>query len=280
MSRAPIDIERLVSIMQEAGRTEVMPRFRNLGAGDIREKTSATDIVTEADEASERRIRQGIEELAPNALFVGEETVAKDPSVLDKLKGADLAVVVDPIDGTSNYAAGVPLFSVMAAVIAKGEVVAGAIHDPVSGDTVMAERGSGAWWDLGQGDKRRIKVSWPVPLDEAVGIVSATYFEEKARHALLPRLENVKIFANYRNAGHEYKMLATGGAHFVLYSRTMPWDHAPGVMIVQEAGGHVAFDDGAPYDPTRYDGVLLSACSRQTWKSAASQLLGVGAEMV
>ncbi|MEE2952641.1 fructose-1,6-bisphosphatase [Fulvimarina manganoxydans] len=280
MSQAPIDIERLVSIMQEAGRTEVMPRFRNLGAGDIREKTSATDIVTEADEASEAHIRKAVQELAPNALFVGEETVAKDPSVLDKLKGADLAVVVDPIDGTSNYAAGVPLFSVMAAVISKGEVVAGAIHDPVSGDTVMAERGAGAWWDLGKDDKRRIKVAWPVPLDEAVGIVSATYFEEKAKHALLPRLENVKIFANYRNAGHEYKMLATGGAHFVLYSRTMPWDHAPGVMIVQEAGGHVAFDDGTPYDPTRYDGVLLSACSRQTWKSAASQLLGVGAEMV
>ena len=101
---APIDIDRLAHILREAAIAEIMPRFRNLSEADIRQKTSATDLVTEADEAAERWIARECRSLAPDALFLGEESVAADPALLDRLDDAELAIVVDPVDGTANFA--------------------------------------------------------------------------------------------------------------------------------------------------------------------------------
>ena len=126
-----IDIAAIANILQEAAALEIMPRFRNLGAGDVRMKTEAIDLVTEADEAAERLIKARLAEVAPEVLFIGEESAAADPALLAHLAGAELAVVVDPIDGTFNYAAGMPLFGVMAAVVAGGETIAGNIYDPM-----------------------------------------------------------------------------------------------------------------------------------------------------
>ena len=139
-----IDIAAIANILQEAAFKEILPKFRNLGDGDVRMKSEAIDLVTEADEAAERLIKARMAEIAPDALFIGEESVAADPALLGRLGGADLAVVVDPIDGTFNYAAGLPLFGVMAAVVSKGETVAGIIYDPMGNDWVIAEKGSGA----------------------------------------------------------------------------------------------------------------------------------------
>ncbi|MER0239895.1 inositol monophosphatase [Fulvimarina sp. MAC8] len=275
MADNPIDLDSLTDILKRAGAEKVMPYFRNLGDDNIREKSSAIDLVTDADVETEDFIRQEIENLSSKALFVGEESVAKDASTLDKIADADVAVIVDPIDGTANFAAGLPLFAIMAAVTMKGEVVCSAIHDPVNGDTIRAEKGAGASWLFKSGEERKAKVAWPVALDEAIGIVSATYFEPRDRTRLFHSLDQVKVVANYRNAGHEYRMLATGGSHFNLYSKIMPWDHAPGTLIVSEAGGHVAFSDGEPYKASRRDGILVSACSEQTFKSVTSKLLGI-----
>ncbi|MDY8110525.1 inositol monophosphatase [Fulvimarina sp. 2208YS6-2-32] len=275
MADNPIDLDRLTEILKRAGAETIMPSFRNLEDGAVREKSSAIDLVTEADEAAERFIKTEIDRLSSGILFVGEESTAKDRSLLDKIADADVAVIVDPIDGTSNFAAGIAMFSVMAAVTVKGEVVSAVVHDPVTGDTVRAEKGGGTYWLLANGDSRKTRVNWPVPLDESIGIVSSTYFEPKARSALFRRLDQVRVVANYRNSGHEYRMLATGGCHFNLYGQVMPWDHAPGTLLVSEAGGHVAFADGEPYHPSRHHGVLVSACSRQTHRSVTTKILGI-----
>lgn len=136
----PLDVTKLADILREAAKAEILPRFRRLGSGDVREKSEPVDLVTEADEAAERLIKSAVSALAPEALFVGEETVAGDPALLGKLSEADFAVVVDPVDGTFNFAAGVPAFGVMASVIWKGETVAGIIYDPMGDDWVMAEK--------------------------------------------------------------------------------------------------------------------------------------------
>jgi fructose-1,6-bisphosphatase/inositol monophosphatase family enzyme len=272
MSRS-IDLDRLASILRDAAIAEVMPRFRNLGEGDIREKTSATDLVTEADEAAERFIARRCRELAPDALFVGEESVAADPELLVRLDDADLAIVVDPIDGTANFAAGVPLFAVMAAVVARGETVGAVIYDPLGDDFMLAEKGAGAQWQAPNGASRRLAVAAPVPIGDAVGCVSATYFPAAEKQALLPRLGGVKIFANYRCAGHEYRLLASGGTHFSMYSKLMPWDHLAGCLLVAEAGGRFAKSDGSPYTPRDRDGVLIAACGEELWDAARERLL-------
>ena len=115
------DIMALATLMRDAAKAEILPRFRRLGEGDIRIKTEASDLVTEGDEAAERYLKARYERILPGALFVGEESVAADPALLSKIAGADLVLTVDPIDGTFNFASGLPLFAVMAATLVKGE---------------------------------------------------------------------------------------------------------------------------------------------------------------
>ena len=270
---ATIDIDRLADILREAAIAEIMPRFRNLGVGDIREKTSATDLVTEADEAAERFIARHCREIAPEALFVGEESVAADPALLDRLDAAELAIVVDPVDGTANFAAGLPLFAVMAAVVSKGETVAGIIYDPVGDDLMLAEKGAGAFQRTPTGPTRKLSTAAPLPLSEAIGCVSATYFPAEEKEALLPRLGALKIVGNYRCAGHEYRLLASGSSHVSIYSKLMPWDHLAGCLLVAEAGGHFAMADGSSYTPRHRDGAIIAACSPDVWAEAQERLL-------
>ncbi|KQT86250.1 inositol monophosphatase family protein [Aurantimonas sp. Leaf443] len=273
MSRT-VDIERLADILREAALAEIMPRFRNLAEGDIRQKTSATDLVTEGDEMAERHIKARCREIWPEALFVGEESVAADPALLERLKGADLAIVVDPIDGTANFAAGVPLFAVMAAVVEKGRTVGGIIYDPLGEDWMIAEKDAGAWQRGVLGPLKRLEVAQEIPLSETIACGSTTFLPPAERRAMQMQLASVKIVGNYRNAGHEYRLLASGGAHFCFYSKLMPWDHLPGALIVEEAGGAVSLADGSPYHGAgTHEGFLIAACGRQTLQAARDLLV-------
>ena len=144
------DIGWLAGILADAAVAEIMPRFRRLGAGDVRQKTSAADLVTEADVNAERVIAAAIAERYPRALVVGEEACEIDATLLPRLGAAELAFVVDPVDGTFNFASGVPLFGVMAAVVQDGETVAGIIHDPIGKDFLIGARGAGSHSDRGR----------------------------------------------------------------------------------------------------------------------------------
>ncbi len=109
------ELRNVADILREAGRLDIMPRFRNLTEGAVRMKTGPLDLVTEADEATEQRVTAALRGAFPGCLVIGEEAASADPSLLRGLGGADLAFVVDPVDGTANFASGLPLFGVMAA---------------------------------------------------------------------------------------------------------------------------------------------------------------------
>ena len=114
-----IDVGALATILRDAAKAEILPRWRRLTPDMIRSKSNPSDLVTEADEEAERFIRARVADLMPSATFIGEESVAADSTLLDAVGGAELAVIVDPVDGTANFAAGMPLFAVMAAVVSK-----------------------------------------------------------------------------------------------------------------------------------------------------------------
>jgi len=102
-----VDVTVLADLLRRAAKAEIMPRFRRLDRSDVRAKTEATDLVTVADEQAERMMKAEIARRWPNALFVGEESVAADRALLGRLKEAELAIVVDPVDGTANFASGI-----------------------------------------------------------------------------------------------------------------------------------------------------------------------------
>ena len=253
------DLADIVQLIRAAARVEVMPRFRNLQPGAIRTKSGPTDLVTEADEAAEAMITTGLRRLFPGCLVVGEEACAADPALLGRLGEGGLAFVVDPIDGTSNYCAGLPLFGMMAAAVLDGAVVASVIHDPVIDDTAVALRGGGAWGLTPIGGRTRLRVSTATQPSRMTGCLSWRYMKEPWRGAVMRNMAGLAGVADYRCAAHEYRMLATGHCDYLVFNRLMPWDHLPGWLLHQEAGGYSAHFDGSPMQVTDTGGGLVCA---------------------
>jgi fructose-1,6-bisphosphatase/inositol monophosphatase family enzyme len=268
------DTALIAELLRAAARSEVMPRFRRLGASQVRHKTGPLDLVTEADEAAERVITTGLARLFPGAAVVGEEAAAADPALLGRLAGADLAFVVDPIDGTANYAAGLPLFGTMAAAIMHGEVVAAIIHDPVGDDTAIALRGEGAWIEAPDGRQHELSVATPVPVGQMTGAASWRFLPPGLRATVTANLPRVAACFDLRCAAHEYRALAGGHCHFLLFHRLMPWDHAPGWLLHREAGGYAARFDGSPYRPTETGGGLICTPDEASFRALRAALLG------
>jgi len=268
------DLADLAAILRDAGRAEVMPRFRNLAAGAVRAKTGPLDLVTEADEAAERAITAALASRFPGVPVVGEEAASADPSVLRRLAGAELAFVVDPIDGTANYAAGMPMFGVMAAAISHGEVIGAAIHEPVMDETALALRGEGAWTERADGSRSDLCVATSAPVAEMAGMASWRFLPAEHRPAVAANMAQTAGAWDCRCSAHQYRLAAAGHVHFLLYYRLYPWDHAPGVLIHREAGGYSARFDGRPYDPLDVWSGLICAPDESSWHALRAALVG------
>lgn len=266
-------LAELALLLRAAARSEIMPRFRNLGGDDVRQKSGPLDLVTVADEAAERMITAGLRKMFPGCVVVGEEATAADPGLLEGLADAPLAFVVDPIDGTSNYAAGLPLFGCMAAALVRGEVVAAAILDPVGDDMALALRGEGAWLERSDGEAVPLRVAAPVRPAKMSGGVGWRYLQPALRDRARDHLGRVAASFDLRCAAHQYRMMAAGHCHFMLFGRILPWDHAPGWLLHREAGGYSARLDGSQYVPAETSGGLLCAPDHASWTALRAALL-------
>ncbi|MBO1903355.1 inositol monophosphatase [Microvirga sp. 3-52] len=267
------DALAVADILRTTAQAEILPRFRNLSADAIRTKSSQLDLVTDADEAAERVIETELLRRFPAAIVIGEEGVSRNARLLDGLGEADLAFILDPVDGTLNFASGLPLFGVMAAVAMKGEIVCGVILDPISDDWAMAVRGEGAWTQRPDGSTSPLQVSSPVPLAQMAGNVSWRYLPEDVRPIVTGNLPKVAMAADLRCAAHTYRQIAAGYLHFSFSSSVMPWDHAAGWLIHREAGGYTAHFDGSPYRPVNRGGGLISAPDKESWQAVRDALL-------
>jgi fructose-1,6-bisphosphatase/inositol monophosphatase family enzyme len=197
-------------------------------------------------------------------VVLGEEAVSAETASLDSLHDAELAFVIDPVDGTYNFASGVPLFGVMMSVVAKGVTVAGIIYDPMGQDYIMAVRGAGAYHIQGE-SRRALKVAPAKDVSQMLGSVSWQYMQEPLRTRIAGNQAKFMSQIGYRCAAHEYRLLADGHAHFAVYNKLMPWDHLAGSLIHEEAGGYHARFDGSRYLPSHVDGGLIAAPDKDSW---------------
>ncbi|OIQ24189.1 MAG: inositol monophosphatase [Alphaproteobacteria bacterium MedPE-SWcel] len=251
------DIETaLIDMVRAAARAEILPRFRNLATGAIKAKSSAIDLVTDADIAAEDHITRAVDTILPGAVVIGEEAVSADASRLDQLPGAEIAVIVDPIDGTWNFANGLATFGVILSVTVRAQTVFGLLYDPVVDDWVEASLGGGAWFAAPDRQPEPLQVAPERPFAEATGFLPHYLFPKAEQ----PRLAHGMVTARRVNAlccsCHEYRVLAQGNADFVQTEGLNCWDHAAGVLAVTEAGGHAQLVDGRAYAPTIADGRL------------------------
>jgi fructose-1,6-bisphosphatase/inositol monophosphatase family enzyme len=263
-------IERVAAILQEVTAEVVEPRFENLAEGDVEEK-APEELVTTADTESERLLERRLGELLPGVPVVGEEASWADRSVhADLLAGAPRVWLVDPVDGTSNFVAGSADWGVMAALVEHGTTVAAWIWRPVDQRMYVAERGGGAW----AGERRLHRRPAPAEVARLRGGVLRRFLDD----ATLSTVDgNAGRFAEITSgrmaAAVEYPLIAEGEEDFALFGPTLPWDHAPGVLLVEEAGGVARRPDGSPYRPADTEGRLLVAADEATWTTVRRELL-------
>ncbi|MCY0095394.1 inositol monophosphatase family protein [Hoeflea ulvae] len=270
----PADMDWLAALLMDAGVEEIMPRFRNLGDGDVQQKTSAADLVTEADVNAERMITKALLERFPESIVIGEEAVADNPGLLDGWSRTDrLAFVIDPIDGTFNFASGVAAFGVMLSVVKDGETIAGIIHDPVGQDWIMAEKGGGAILRRLDGRESALRVAEPAgAVNRMIGSASWQLMPEPERSMVARNQGQCLGSVAYRCAAQEYRLVCSGHIHFVLYHKLMPWDHLAGTLLTEEAGGHVRRLDGSRYLPEHLGGGVLAATDPDSWNMVREAL--------
>lgn len=268
------EIAAVIALLRGVARREILPRFKHLAAADIRTKSGPLDPVTVADEAAERALTAGLMALFPGDDVLGEEAVAAGTVSLDRLQAPGRVWVVDPIDGTANFAAELPLFGVMVALIEADAILAGFIHDPFGEDTAFALAGGGAWLVAADGARRRLRVAAPVPVREMVGSFSWRFLEEDLGARVRSRLDRVAAVTEYRCAAHQYRLLAAGYCHAQMFGRLMPWDHAAGFLLHREAGGFGRHFDGGDYKPSSAAGGLLLAPDAASWAALREALLG------
>jgi fructose-1,6-bisphosphatase/inositol monophosphatase family enzyme len=256
------DLACVDALIREVAASEILPRFRKLAAGDISEKQPG-QLVTIADTEAERCLTPRLEALLPGSVVVGEEGVAAEPGRLAAVSGDAPVWLVDPVDGTQNFAEGKPIFATMVALLVSRRAVASWIYDPLSDRMATAEAGSGAFLE-----GERLQVARAVPTAQMKGRL----------YGRLAKKLVGQIGASFfqRCAGHEYMALAQGTAHFGLFRRLFPWDHAPGELLVREAGGFALRLDGTPYVASEVDATLLVAPDEASWQAIRDLVLEHG----
>jgi fructose-1,6-bisphosphatase/inositol monophosphatase family enzyme len=255
------------ALIRDVAARIVMPRFRMLDAGQIEEK-APDELVTIADKESEEALIEGLTRLLPESRVIGEEGVSVDASLLDGI-GEGVAWIVDPIDGTANFAAGETPFGIMVALVADGVSEAAWLFDPVLNRLCSAGRGQGAFIDGERVTARTSGAALPV-----AGL-STKYLPPEMREQIEQRAAGkMQCVGIPRCAAEQYPRVVLGTNDLALFWRTHVWDHAPGALILTEAGGRIARFDGTPYAVTQTGKGLLAAATPQMWDEAAAILLG------
>ena len=270
MSTGPSLTRQVHAAMREASGRAIVPRYRSLGAHEVIDK-AADDVVTIADHEAEAILADHLARLLPEAAFVGEEAAHADPALLDRL-GQSLCWIVDPLDGTNNFAAGKPPFGVLVALCDGGETIGGWILDCLTGRFCHAWRGQGAYLD---GD---LLTARPSDEQKPVAAISLIFMDPAKREAIAAHIApHYRLVDIPRCAAEQYPRLALGENDVSIFERTLPWDHAAGVLLLNEAGGKAARMDARPYRVDAWaEPGLLGASSPRLWDELAERMAALG----
>ncbi|MFI7577928.1 inositol monophosphatase family protein [Micromonospora sp. NPDC049497] len=263
-------LDDVAGLLRETADRVVVPLFRKLDDADVEEKAPG-EIVTVADRQAEELISATLRRMRPGSVVVGEEAVAEDPGLLGHLREAGEVWLVDPIDGTSNFAAGRRPFALMVALLTDGVPTAGWVYDPLAGTLAVGRTGEGTYVD-----GRAVTAADAAPAVGGLrGAAMTRFLPPRERASVETGGERLgELLPGQHCAGREYLDILTGAQQFVLFWRTLPWDHAPGTALVRAAGGVARRFDGTDYDPTDDGRGLLVAANERIWADVREALLG------
>ena len=244
MAQVPQDFIDLAGRLADASRPILRSYYRRKLDVDIKSDASP---VTQADREAEEAIVATLGRAFPDWGFLGEEFGAKG--------ARDVRWIIDPIDGTKNFVRRIPVWATLLALEAHGEIVAGVIHNPVSGELYAARRGGGA-----RLNGRRVSVSDVGEMWSATLLHAGLRLYRKAGVwdgllRLVDATERQRGFGDYLG----YALVAEGKAEMYVEVDLKPWDLAPCKIVVEEAGGRFTDLTGTP---TIYSGHALATNGR------------------
>jgi fructose-1,6-bisphosphatase/inositol monophosphatase family enzyme len=250
------ELHAVTALIEQVARTVVMPRFGSLTAGEVEQKSTPgylDDLVTIVDREAEASLTEGLCAIV-GAEVIGEEAAHERPDALAGLKSAGPLWIVDPLDGTRNFAGGNDAFGTMVAFALDGTVQASWIVLPARGESFAATRGGGS---LRNG--RPVRVPAESPAGPLRGTFLTRFMPNDRRDAVRALTGADFIQCGSGAAAVEYTDVLSGRTDFVVYYRLLPWDHGAPALVLTEAGGTVTHLDGRPYTLQSSDQVTIVA---------------------
>jgi fructose-1,6-bisphosphatase/inositol monophosphatase family enzyme len=264
-----VDPQKVAAVIAEIARSQIMSRFGRLGPEDVRRKSGPADLVTAVDEATENELQKALGAIRPDAAFIGEESLTRNPASMRALDDDGAAWIVDPLDGTRNFVRGVPEFAVIVALVEGRRTKMGWIFAAPDDACAVAVAGAGAIWN-----RERIAPIGPVS-GRPRGLRSIGWLEAGRQERVGAALARHFDSAPGHCSAYAYLRLARGEIDFKISSRIHPWDHAAGALLLAETGGRAAWlDDARPYEPcASCDEPLLAVAPGRDWRGIAERLL-------
>ncbi len=258
-----MNIQELEPLLARVADEEVLPRFTRVTSS----RKADGSLITEADTATQARLVAELQARWPDIPVLGEEMSGERQQAI--LAGDGPFWCLDPLDGTTNFAAGLPYFALSLALISEGRLQAGLVYDPQRRECFRAERGRGAWLN---GRPLHIGEA-PDSLKECVALVDM----KRLPVELATRLASAAPYRSQRSFGAvalDWCWLAAGRCHLYLHVRQNLWDYAAGHLVFAEAGGVGCLTDrpDGECSPRLYLGtrVGVGAASRElfdAWRS-------------
>ncbi|MCK0128578.1 inositol monophosphatase family protein [Erythrobacter sp. F6033] len=248
----------LRDLFRFAAERSMLPRFRALADDEI-EMKGEDDPVTVVDREVESFLTDALTKLAPGVAVVGEEAVHADKTVLDQL--SEQCWIIDPLDGTANFTEGKEPFGIIVALADAGKAIAGWLYDPITDRLCHAKAGEGAFIN---GEQICAQTTGS---DPQIAAIARGFLNEEQNAEV-----DAKIAPHYslvdipRCAAEQYPRLALGQNDISTFERTLAWDHAAGILWLNEAGGKAARPDGSEYRVDEHEKTgLVGACSPAIW---------------
>ncbi|POX49304.1 inositol monophosphatase [Streptomyces sp. Ru71] len=269
LTRHSADVEEAV---RQAAAAEIMPRWRQLADHEVDVKSGPHDLVTDADRKAELYLTDALSALLPGSVVVGEEAVHANPATYDAIRGEAPVWIVDPVDGTRQFVHGDDGFCTLVALAQGGVLRASWTYAPARGRLATAVRGGGAHLD-GQ----RLFAGPPEPGRELrVATSHPDYTTDEQKRALLALRTPGIAFRSCGSAGLEYLAIARGELDAVAFSWEAAWDHAAGLLLVEEAGGAHLTLTGEPFRITGGNALPFTAARDAATARRIQTLLAQG----
>lgn len=240
LARHSADVEEAV---RKAAEIEILPRFRRLAEHEIDQKSGPHDLVTDADRLAEEYLTAALGALLPGSVVVGEEAVHANPATYEAIRGDAPVWIVDPVDGTRQFVHGDAGFCTLVALAHRGVLLASWTYAPARDQLATAVRGHGAFLD-----GERLLAGAPTPgRDLKIATSHPDYTTDEQKRALLGLWTEGVAPRACGSAGLEYLAVAKGELDATAFSWEAAWDHAAGLLLVEEAGGTHLTRAGEPF---------------------------------